>query len=99
LFSLALNLIAFLEPLYPSGGIHHAPFTGKKRMAIAAHLDLNLLLGRAGGKPVTACANYFGVTIIFGMNLLFHGFQLFKTLTFLLSLLVASYLTIPLIVA
>ena len=36
MFVLILNIIPTLEPFNPSCGIHHFPFTGKERMALAA---------------------------------------------------------------
>ena len=41
-------------------------------MALAAYLNLQLLLGGTGGKPVTTGADYLGVSIVLGVNLVFH---------------------------
>ena len=41
-------------------------------MALAAQLDLQELLGRASSKCITAGANYLGIGVILGMNLILH---------------------------
>ena len=69
---LILQLISLLESLYSPGGIQHTTFTGKKRVTVAAYLDLQLLFCRACFKGVTAGANYLGIVKILGMNFIFH---------------------------
>jgi len=92
---LAFNLIAFLKPLYSSGGVHHAPLTGKERVTVAADLDLQFFFRGTGGEFIAAGTYYHGIVIKFRMYFLFHIVQLLETLTFLLLLLVGSYFTIP----
>jgi hypothetical protein len=70
---LIFHLVALLETLHPAGGIKDTPFSGIKRMALAAHLNLQLLSGGAGGKSIAAGTDNPGIIEIFGMNLIFHG--------------------------
>ncbi len=76
MLSLTFNVIALLEPLDAARGIHHAPFSGEERMAIAADFHAELFLGGTRGKSVAAGTDYFSIAIILGMNLLFHILQL-----------------------
>ena len=70
---LIFHLVALLETLHSTRGIKDTPFSGIKRMALAAHLNLQLLSGGAGGKSIATGADNPGIIEIFGMDLIFHG--------------------------
>ena len=69
---LVLYLIAPLKLLHAPAGIQHPTLPGEKRVALTAQLHLQLLLGRAGSKPIATGTNYLGITIILGMNRILH---------------------------
>ena len=73
LIYLICYLVALLKPFHPSGGVYHSTLTAKKRMALTAQLNLDCFSGRTNGKGITARADHFGVSIVFGMNLIFHN--------------------------
>jgi hypothetical protein len=73
---LTFNLVALLESLDASLRIQHTPLTREERVAIAAYLDLKLLLGGTGGKSIPAGTDNLGIGIVLGMNLFFHITQL-----------------------
>jgi hypothetical protein len=70
---LILYLIAPFKPFHPTGSIYYPAFTGEKGMALTAYFNLQLFLGGAGGEDITTGADYFGVSIIRGMNLVLHA--------------------------
>jgi hypothetical protein len=70
---LVFHLVAFLETLYSTGGIKDTSFSGIKRVALAANLNLQFLSGGAGGKGIATGTDNFGIVEIFGMDLIFHG--------------------------
>ena len=70
--NLAFDLITSLEPLHPAGSVYHSPLTSKEGVTLTAYLHLKQLLGRTGGKGITAGTNHLGISIILRMNLLLH---------------------------
>ena len=70
--ALVLHIVASFESLYSSAGIHYPPLTGKERMALAAQLNLQCLLGGAGGKGVAAGTDHLGIFMVGGVNLVLH---------------------------
>ena len=73
---LAFNLIAFLEPLDSSRGIHHAALAGKEGVAFAAEVYLQFFFRGTGGELISAGTYYHSIVIKFRMYLLFHIVQL-----------------------
>ena len=69
----AFYIVAPLKPLHTPTGIHHPSLSGIEWVALTAHLNLQLFLGRAGGKLVAADTNYLGIIIVLGMNLFLHN--------------------------
>ncbi len=68
-----MQLVAPLKPLHPPGNIHHSAFSGEEWMTLTTYLNLEFLLGGAGGKGIAASANYLSIGIICGMNLILHA--------------------------
>jgi len=62
-----------LKPFYPPGSVYYSPFSREEWMAFTAQLNLQHLFSRAGGEGVTTGTNYLGISIILGMNLIFHA--------------------------
>ena len=69
---LIFQLIAPFKPLHAPRLIDHPTLSGKKWVTLAAHLNLQNLLGRTGDKGITTRANYLSIGKILGMNLIFH---------------------------
>lgn len=70
--SLILYLIALLEALNASATVHQPLLSSEKGVTLTAKFHPELLLGGAGGKYIAAGADYLGIIIIFGVNLIFH---------------------------
>jgi hypothetical protein len=70
---LSFYLVALFEPLNAPGNIYHPMLTGKKRVALAAQLDLQCFSGGANGEGVATGTGYFSIRVVFGMNLIFHS--------------------------
>lgn len=70
--NLVFDFIAALEPLHPSGSVHHLTLTGEEGVTLTADFHLHQLLGGADGKAITTGADYLGILVILGMNLVFH---------------------------
>lgn len=64
--------VAPLEPFHTAGRIQHTALTGEEGMALAAGIDLDDSLGRTNSKSITTSTDYFGIGMIFGVNLFFH---------------------------
>ena len=71
--NLALPAVTSPEALNTPGSIDHPLLSGEKWVTLVAKLYLNLLLGGADGKGITTGAGRFGILIIGGVNLIFHG--------------------------
>ena len=67
-----LDAVAALHALHAALGVHDALFAGEEGMAPAAHLNAQHKLGSAGGKGIAAGADYLGVGIVLGMDLILH---------------------------
>jgi hypothetical protein len=70
---LVCYLVALLKSFHPSGGVYHSTLTAKKRVALTAQLNLERFSSRTNGKGITARADHFGISMVFGMNLIFHN--------------------------
>ena len=68
-------LVTPLEALNAPGGIHYLALTCEERVALAAHFNLQLLLGSACGKNVAAGTSDLGIEIKLRMNLFFHCYS------------------------
>ena len=73
--SLALNLIAALKALYPTGSIDNSLLASKEGMAFAAELHPQCFPGRASGEGVATGASNSGIRIVFGMNFFSHTYS------------------------
>jgi hypothetical protein len=73
---LFVQLVTLLEPLHPTGRIHHLPFAGEEGMALAAQLNSELFLGGSSGESVAAGTNHLCVLEKLGVYLFFHFFIL-----------------------
>ncbi len=71
--TLFIQIVAFLEPLDSTSGIHQFSFTGEEGMSFAAQLNVQCLLGGTGSESVAAGTDYLGIRIKFGMNFVFHS--------------------------
>ncbi len=67
---------ALLEFFHAAKSVKVFHFTRKKRMTIAADLNMNFRDCRAGYKSVATVAGDFGIIKILWMNIRFHGFIL-----------------------
>src|SRR5690242_7935247 len=64
--------VAALEPLDPATGVHQLLLAGIARMAFVAELDVEFVLGRAGGEGVPAGAPHLGLGVL-RMDFGLHG--------------------------
>ena len=93
--TLFLNLVAAFEAFHPAGGVNYPQFAGEEGMAFAAQLRFKHLPGGAGSEGVATGADYLSIVIVFRMYFSFHFACSVYTLTFFLSLVAGSYLTLP----
>jgi len=69
---LVFQLVTPFKPLHLPGSIYHPALSREERMTLTANLNLQYLLGGADSEGITTRANYLGVFIILGMNLVLH---------------------------
>jgi hypothetical protein len=74
---LVFHLVASFEALYPSPSINQPALAGEEGMALAAQLYFEQLLGGAGGKGITASANYLSIVVVLGVDFVFHYSAIF----------------------
>ena len=67
----------FIKSVDTSAGIDKLLLTGKKRMALGANLDTDVLLGRTSLDHLAASAGNGGLLVV-GMNTFLHDFHLFR---------------------
>lgn len=66
------QFIAFLEALHPTSSIYYSLLTSKKGMTFTAYLNFEHWFGGANSEGIATSANYFCISIVFGMNLSLH---------------------------
>ena len=63
---------SLLESFHSASGVYDFFIAGEERVASAADLNMDVFLGRAHGKNITARAADFGIGIILWMYVFFH---------------------------
>ena len=71
-----LQAKTLVEPINTSTGVNQLLLAGIERVALGADFNTNILLGRAGGKNITASAADRGLFVI-GMDTFLHFVHLF----------------------
>ncbi len=72
LYRSILYVVALFESFYSSQSVNYPLLTGVERVALAAHFNPELWLGRTGGESIAAQAGYLSIIIKLRMDFLFH---------------------------